>query len=538
MSSVNYIYKVKNTDLELFCHSSTPEPKTLSNYSLQKNGHYEEEVQSEKNRFYYNLSRKSNPKFTVEGLKESLDGCSVRGVLIKDDEPGEPAGDDRRSVVYRGRMFSRNALEQDWANHILEVFVKEKAGDDDFRQLEDYSRMLEFNYDTRVISVESPVRREIIKKITVDNGLLPLVPHGYGEYNGEKGLFVNGILFQNGIFGLYFDLTIDKLHYEVRPSKVQPSISVTRGDDILVSNYEVNKGRIGGNISKAGKGWEIKDTTSSKEGVLKLNSRIIAKKDDNIQYEGRLTCYEDIQFNGYGKLQIGDVTYEGCFLNNEDMVTCRKTEKGKKEVTLCRIEKRKEVLPYIKGQKKQGFENCHKWAIVTESEDEKREWLLVCLYIGEDFLIEDNEVIFYSPYDKRRFETGIKVIETEIQWKDGGLRYEEREKISDLRDRDDTTIEIELSKFKSSFPNKFEFLENEHCLTSPKIPAFKHAKDENTTQDTEKLKDCTNNAGLSVSGLSPDFELPVVSKDSSNQGLSDEKDPGIQTAFRESQWVY
>lgn len=536
MSSGNYIYEVKNTDLELFCHSSTPEPQNLSNYSLQKSGYYEEEVQSEKGRFYYILSRKSNPKFTVEGIKESLDGCSVRGVLIKDDEPGELAGDDRRGVVYRGRMFSRNTLEQDWTNHILEVFVKENVGDDDFRQLEDYSRMLEFNYDTRVISVESPARREIIEKITVDNGLLPLVPHGYGEYNGEKGLFVNGILFQDGIAGLNFDLTIDKLHYKIRPS-----ISVTRDGQTLIKKYEVRKGRIDGNISEATKGWKIEGTpSSSKEGGLKLSSRIIAKKDDGTQYEGKLTCYEDIQFNGYGKLQMGKVTYEGCFLNNEDMVTCRKTtEDG--EVTLCRIEKKKEVLRYKEGQYMQDFEGeCHKWAIVTESEGEKREWLLVCRYIEEDFLIEDNEVIFYSPYDKRRFETGINVIETEIQWKDGELRYEEREKLSDSRDPDDITIEIELSKFKSSFPNKFEFLENEHCLTSPEIPAFNHS-----TQPIKKfeepimeLQDCTNNAGLSVFGLSPYFELPEVSNDFSNQGVSDEEDSDLQKAIQESQRVY
>ena len=71
MSSGDYIYKVKNTDLELFCHSSTLDPKNLSNYSIQKNGQYEEEVQSEKDRFYYKLSRESDPKFTVEGIKES-----------------------------------------------------------------------------------------------------------------------------------------------------------------------------------------------------------------------------------------------------------------------------------------------------------------------------------------------------------------------------------------------------------------------------------------------------------------------------------
>ena len=549
MASGDIIFRIKDVDAEFFSSSSKYALKDLHDYSIRKKDFYEEIVQMEQNQYHYKLTWKKDPEFTVEGIKESLDGCSLRGVLKVNG-----------LEVYKGRMFTRNSLELYWKKQILEILKKEPVEEDVFSRVMNYSRMLEFNYDTRVISIESPEKKALLEEITVGNSLLPFVPHGYGEYKGQKGFFVNGILFQNGIAGLQFDLEIDKLRYEVKNY-----ITVKRGGNILAQSCNISKGMIAGAICQESNDWTIiRKNPKGKDNAPRFNTEIIAKK-NQIQYEGKLVCYEDVQFYGYGKLQIGGVIYEGCFLNNNDMVTCCKTENGK--MTLCRIENKKEVIQYKKGRSEQKIErDCYKWAIVKD--EGGREWLLVCRYLKEDFKTEEGEVIFYSGYDERRFETGIKTI-SEIKWIEG--KYKERETHFAKAHPDAKTEEVELDEFRSKFPNKIEFLENKHCLTSPEISEVKPSEiperippeipevkpseisevkpseisevkpseiperippeNKDEVQPAMKLNDCTNNTKLFVSGLSPRFKLPEVSMESSYQHQSNNEDPDIQRIF-------
>lgn len=441
MSTEGPKYKVENTDIVLYPQDFDPNGhKTPDDYILQKEDKsIIEEVHTDNNQYTYSLTwKKENQlkenedkaELKVKGGTESLKLVSLRGVLT--------SGPMR---LYSGQMYNRSKLERQWVQGIINAICNHNAKDsgntkdNDFLFVMSYSKLFEFNYDIRIMSL--PKESKELIDVICDNHSLPVwVPHGYGFSGTNHIFYINGIGFVPKIPKLSFDLTLGKLTYRINRGK---NITILRGDNSICIKCKFDKGRIVGKITPL-KGWEQNNDKYFRD----FNS-------EKVEYSGKIELYEDIQYSGYGELKIGNKTYRGCFLSNENMATCRLSNEGTKEVCICRICDKIKIYEYKEQEQKQAFEgDCFKWAIVTDTITNEK-WLLICLDEREDFVVEEGAVIFQYGYDERRVETNIQV--DKIKWNKGT----KSSRPLNPRPGQNKEGEMSLEEFHKLFPNNAVF---------------------------------------------------------------------------------
>ena len=482
MTSLFSGYIVKGTPIKVYLFSSIIDgDKCPENYIVHNEEEsIEEEVHSVKNKYSYKLACENPVKFTVNGSKELANGDSVRGKIC----------DRSNTEIFKGRLFYRNKLEMQWARHILDIFRKKSLEKDDFLRIQSYSVLFEFNYDTSVIALEDDSRREFLKKISVDNKLLGVVPHGYGTVNGNPGFFLNGIQYKDIMPGLEFDVTIDKLKY-----RIGSEITIVRGRDVIAEKCLLRNGRFRGTLHLTND-WEF----DSIQNKVKDNKNYISVYKGNVKYSGYYEIDEDVKFYGYGVLKMDNVTYEGCFLDNVSMVTCIKTEDGKQ--TLCRINKKDSIIDESTY--------CYKRAYVLDSKT-KMKWLLICLDSKEDFIVESGKVVFCYGFDERKVNTEI-VVNEDINWtyvsnkKDIGLLGINLSESGENKEMSEET-------YCALFHN-LEFMLNKHWAIDDKTFEMINDEEQNEQLSQELDGDIDflttikpANCRITVEGLCPELKL-------------------------------